>query len=415
MLGALAGGALGWSIAVRRAARLRDEADEERQRRLLRERTESERAMAQLRSELGGLEAREKEHTEVLQALPEQVRRMFSAQGGRRAVVPLALRLVNELFLPEQAAIFLIRQGTVADALDEDFLPRRERPRLVLAASTGLPSELNQEYEVEFGRGPVGWVAEHRTAMDASDLAARTGLARRALDQGIVGFRVDVAVPFPSESELMGVIAMGSVRKRRGQEKRLLKMVADLTAVAMTQSHHLRSLRDEASMDGLTGVFNKRYLERRMGDDIHRAERDHTPLSLLILDIDHFKNYNDTNGHLEGDQVLKTVGEILRRSIREDDTAARYGGEEFVIIYTGATKDVALRLADNLRRVVEAYPFRHGEKQPLGRVTLSGGVANFPEDGRSAVDLMRSADQALYQAKSSGRNRIVGAGRNYLT
>ncbi|HEX6738094.1 MAG TPA: GGDEF domain-containing protein, partial [Vicinamibacteria bacterium] len=140
-----------------------------------------------------------------------------------------------------------------------------------------------------------------------------------------------------------------------------------------------------------------------------------TPLSLLIMDIDHFKNYNDTNGHLEGDQVLKTVGEILRRSIRQDDVAARYGGEEFVIIYNGASKEVALRLAEKLRHAVEAYPFRHGEKQPLGRVTLSGGVANFPDDARSARDLMRSADQALYEAKSSGRNRIVGAGKNYLT
>ena len=224
-----------------------------------------------------------------------------------------------------------------------------------------------------------------------------------------------MAVPFPSESELLGVFAMGSVRKRRGQEKRLLRMVADLTALAVNQSSRVRNLENAAEQDVLTGVFNKRYLERRIGDEIHRAEQEHTPLSLFILDIDHFKNYNDTNGHVEGDQVLKTVGEILRRSIREGDVAARYGGEEFVVIYPGAPKEVALRLADKLRWAVEAYPFRHGEKQPLGRVTLSGGVANFPDDARSAVELMRSADQALYEAKSSGRNRIIGAGRNYLT
>ena len=109
------------------------------------------------------------------------------------------------------------------------------------------------------------------------------------------------------------------------------------------------------------------------------------------------------------------MSKVVQESVRKIDIAARYGGEEFVVIYPGAPKDVALRLAEKLRRAVEAYPFRHGEKQPLGRVTLSGGVANFPEDARSAMDLMRSADQALYEAKSSGRNRIVGAGRNYLT
>jgi diguanylate cyclase (GGDEF)-like protein len=414
-IGALAGCLLGWSLASRKAASLNAQADDERQRRMLRERTESERAMAQLRAELSGLETRAKDQAELFQILPDLVRRMFATQGGRRAVGPLALKLANELFDPEQAAIFMLRHATTVDALDEDFLARRERPRLVLAASSGLPRELTPGYEIEFGRGPVGWVAEHRRAMDATDLAARTGLARRALDEGIDGFKVEVAAPFENEAELLGVFAMSGVRKRRGQEKRLLKMVADLTAVALTYNSRLRYFEDAANLDGLTGVYNKRYLERRIGDEIHRAEQEHTPLSLLILDIDHFKNYNDTNGHLEGDQVLKTVGEVLRRSIREDDVAARYGGEEFVIIYTGAPKEVALRLAEKLRRAVEGYPFRNGERQPLGRVTLSGGVANFPEDARSAVDLMRSADQALYQAKSSGRNRIVGAGRNYLT
>jgi diguanylate cyclase (GGDEF)-like protein len=415
VLGALGGGVTGWYVSSRKAARERALAEEDRQRRLVRERTESDRAMAQLRAELTGSEARAKEHAEVFQILPELVRRMFATQGGRRAVGPLALRLANEIFDPEQAAIFVVRQGTVNDALDEDFLARRERLRLVLAAGTGLPAELTPGYAVEFGRGPVGWVAEHRMAMDASDLAARTGLARRALDEGIPGFKVDVAAPFENESELLGVFAMAGVRKRRAQEKRLLKMVADLTAVALTHNSRMRFLEDAANLDGLTGVYNKRYLLRRLGDEIHRAENENAPLSLLILDIDHFKNYNDTNGHPDGDQVLKTVGEILRRAIREDDVAARYGGEEFVVIYTGASKDAAVRLADNLRRTVEAHPFRHAEKQPLGRVTLSGGVANFPEDARSAVDLMRAADQALYEAKSNGRNRIVGTARNYLT
>jgi diguanylate cyclase (GGDEF)-like protein len=414
VLGAVAGGALGWSIASRRAALLGEEAEEERQRRMLRERTESERAMAQLRSELGQIESEAKEHAEVFQILPSLVRRMFATQGGRRAVVgPLALKLANELFDPEQAAIFTVRHVS-ADALDEDFLSRGE-PRLVLAAGSGLPPELTPGYQVAFGRGPVGWVAEHRRAMDATDLAARTGIARRAIDEGIPGFPVEVAAPFENDSELQGVFAMGGVRKRRGQEKRLLKMVADLTSVALIYNSRLRYLEDAANLDGLTGVHNKRYLERRMGDELHRAEQEHIPLSLLIMDIDHFKNYNDTNGHMEGDQVLKVVGEILRRSIREDDVAARYGGEEFVIIYTGTPKDVGLRLAEKLRRTVEGYTFRYGEKQPLGRVTLSGGVANFPDDARNAVDLMKSADQALYEAKSLGRNRIVGAGKNYLT
>jgi diguanylate cyclase (GGDEF)-like protein len=138
-------------------------------------------------------------------------------------------------------------------------------------------------------------------------------------------------------------------------------------------------------------------------------------LSLLLLDIDHFKNYNDTSGHPEGDAVLKAVGQILRGSVREDDVAARYGGEEFVVVYPGASKAQALALAENLRHAVESHPFAHGARQPCGRVTLSGGVATFPDDSRSGADLVQCADQALYAAKDAGRNRIVAARPNYLT
>ena len=171
----------------------------------------------------------------------------------------------------------------------------------------------------------------------------------------------------------------------------------------------LREKTKAADKDGLTDVYNKRYLKQWLGDEILRAGQDGSPLSLLILDIDHFKHYNDRNGHLEGDEVLKQVGQLLKRSIREDDVAARYGGEEFVVVYPGAPKAVALRLAEDLRKAVEEYPFAHAAGQPLGRVSISGGVASFPEDSRDSIDLIRSADQALYEAKAAGRNCVVMA------
>ncbi len=113
--------------------------------------------------------------------------------------------------------------------------------------------------------------------------------------------------------------------------------------------------------------------------------------------------------------MLKTLGKILKGSIREDDMAARYGGEEFVVLYPGVAKADALRLAEGLRRAVESAAIAHGARQPLGALTISGGVATFPEDSANAVDLIRCADQALYEAKAAGRNRIVAASANYLT
>jgi diguanylate cyclase (GGDEF)-like protein len=299
--------------------------------------------------------------------------------------------------------------------LDEDFLPRPAAKRIVLTAGHGLPGTLTQGRELEYGRGRVGYAAERREVLDDADFRALTGFARRQVEAHPPDLRVDVVAPIEDEQGLLGLITLGGPRLRQGQEKRLLKMVADLTGVALAHVTLLRTTRDQANIDGLTGVYNKRHLQKLIGDRIHDAERQHTPLSLLIIDIDHFKHYNDTNGHLEGDGVLKRVGALLKSSTREDDVAGRYGGEEFVILFPGATKDLAMRLAENLRRAVAATQFPHAARQPLGCVTISGGVATFPEDSRNANGLIRAADQALYDAKAAGRNRIVAAAPTYFT
>jgi len=203
---------------------------------------------------------------------------------------------------------------------------------------------------------------------------------------------------------------VGRPRRRRTEAKAVVKMLADLSGLAIVQVDKIKAIQDTANKDGLTGVFNKRHFQERLSAEIRRAERDGVGVSLFLLDIDDFKNYNDTNGHVAGDEVLKKMGQLLRNSIREDDVVARYGGEEFVILYPGASKALAYRLAQGLRRAVESHPFAGGEHQPLGAVTISGGVAAYPQDATSEVELIRAADHALYQAKNAGRNRIIGAG-----
>jgi len=128
-----------------------------------------------------------------------------------------------------------------------------------------------------------------------------------------------------------------------------------------------------------------------------------------LLDIDHFKKVNDTYGHPVGDIILTSLGEILTKDIRSSDFAARYGGEEFTVVMRPASKEQANTLANNLRQIVESTEFRiPGQEHPL-RVTISGGLATFPEDGTSTTELIQSADEALYEAKQTGRNRIVRA------
>ena len=142
-------------------------------------------------------------------------------------------------------------------------------------------------------------------------------------------------------------------------------------------------------------------------EEISRSERYKSDLTLMMMDLDHFKSINDTHGHSAGDLILMKLGQVLRQSVRSSDIAARFGGEEFVVMMLSAGKAQALAFSENLRKIVESTDFRiPGQQSPL-KVTISGGVATYPVDGDSTIDLLRKADDALYEAKKTGRNRIV--------
>ena len=129
--------------------------------------------------------------------------------------------------------------------------------------------------------------------------------------------------------------------------------------------------------------------------------------SIFLFDIDNFKNYNDTNGHVDGDQLLKELANVLKENTNADDLVARYGGEEFIVLFRDIGKEHAMAYAEKIRKRIEAHPFEHREKQPLGCISISGGVAEYPADGRTVEDVIKHADGALYESKESGRNRIA--------
>jgi diguanylate cyclase (GGDEF)-like protein len=162
-----------------------------------------------------------------------------------------------------------------------------------------------------------------------------------------------------------------------------------------------------AITDPLTRLYNFGFFRKRLEDELSRASETDDLVSLVIFDIDNFKHYNDTNGHQEGNVVLSGVARIMKDTGRRGDVLARYGGEEFVALLYGAARDEAARFAEAVREAIEAEPFHGGEKQPQGRVTISGGVATFPHDAPDAATLLEEADKRLYRAKESGRNRVV--------
>jgi diguanylate cyclase (GGDEF)-like protein len=204
------------------------------------------------------------------------------------------------------------------------------------------------------------------------------------------------------------VLCIGNPLSRPRDEKAMLQMVTNLASIAYTNSRSMRQLRDLANHDGLTGLLNKRYfMSQRLGLLINAVEREAGAMSIFIFDIDYFKKYNDTNGHLAGDEILKNVSQVLRENLRPGDVACRYGGEEFIVAMPGARGLEGFAAAERIRTAIESTKFPHCESQPDGRITISGGVSQFPVDGTIGNDLILHADQALYQAKAAGRNRTV--------
>jgi diguanylate cyclase (GGDEF)-like protein len=166
-----------------------------------------------------------------------------------------------------------------------------------------------------------------------------------------------------------------------------------------------RQASDQANRDALTGLYNRRYLDSTLERELARCKREGRPLSLMMMDLDHFKQVNDTYGHQAGDEILKEIGALLASHARAGDIACRYGGEEFTLLLPNMPLDAARERAENLRAEFAAMAVRFGEFAI--RSTLSIGIAVYPEHGKLPDELTQRADLALYRAKAEGRNRVV--------
>ena len=190
----------------------------------------------------------------------------------------------------------------------------------------------------------------------------------------------------------------------------LLEMNRELEAKIHERTHELAEantrLAQLAVTDGLTGLYNHRHFHERLALEVERSERSGLALSLLMLDVDHFKQFNDTHGHPAGDEVLRQLARVLADTRRANDVVARYGGEEFAVILVDTPKFTAAKVAERVRERINAHDFTDAA-QKAGPITVSFGAATFPEDGSDAEALVRAADTALYAAKRAGRNRVV--------
>ncbi len=219
-----------------------------------------------------------------------------------------------------------------------------------------------------------------------------------------------ICAPIFAGNKVAGIIHIDGDKENcfTEEDKKFILDLADEISIAVQRALVFEEIKKRADFDQLTNLLNRRRLEEDLKDEVERAKRYNKSFSLMIIDVDYFKKYNDKWGHPQGDFCLKQVANILRETSRKVDRVYRYGGEEFVIIAPEVKSSEAINLAERLRKKVESTEFPGEEKsQPNGKVTISVGLASFPDDGTSIEEILKAADQALYTAKKNGRNRVV--------
>lgn len=215
--------------------------------------------------------------------------------------------------------------------------------------------------------------------------------------------------PLKSGDEIMGIVGLvgrGDLPFPEEERRAAARFIGQVSALLDLALLH-RQNEELAVTDGLTGLYNRRFFEDQLAKELSRSQREESPLGLLIFDLDHFKRINDTHGHPAGDVALRDVTRIIGENLREMDLLCRYGGEEFVAILPGCVPGEAERTAERVRLSVEA--FYGSQKNPPFKLTISAGVATFPRPFKDAGRLVKAADEALYEAKQSGRNRVCVA------
>lgn len=242
-----------------------------------------------------------------------------------------------------------------------------------------------------------------------TDVTEQTVDNKALIDEGVKSL---AASPLFAEGKIVGILYVADFRKRdfSPREISILSLISTLAALAIERAKLLAETKLEAITDGLTGLYNHRHFITRLKEEASRAVRYNNSISLIMFDVDHFKNFNDEFGHLEGNNLLVQIADVLREESRNEDIVARYGGEEFAIVMPQTRKEGAVAFAERIRKMIQNKKFKNLKGETIKKaITVSGGVASCPSDISSFINLIQLADQALYKAKELSRNRIEKA------
>ncbi len=276
-----------------------------------------------------------------------------------------------------------------------------EKQELAVMAYRG-----RQDYatHIPLGKGITGYAAVQRELIYVEDVNEDP----RYISAGNTSCVSEVAIPLIVDDKVLGVLNVETTSERVLQpyDLNLLRSLGSQIAMTIAHASYVAKVEKQAITDGLTGLYNYRYFRAMLEQEFKRAIRYNRPLTMLMIDIDYFKHYNDTNGHRMGDEVLSVVAALLKQACRDVDFLVRYGGEEFAVLLPETSIDEAYVVAERMRSSIADYPFPNSHSQPGGKLTVSIGISGFPGDAHSNVELVDYADAALYSAKRLSRNRI---------
>jgi len=312
---------------------------------------------------------------------------------------------------------------TIMEKMAEYFRPDtwsllmvdEERDELYFAIAVGSKAEALKNLRLKVGEGIAGWVAKNGERLIVPDVYADPRFAKRVDEMTKMETRSIICVPLRSKLRVLGVIQLVNVGMENfsDQEVFFLQSLCDYAAIAIENARSVEKIQELTITDDCTGLYNARHLFKTLETEVYRSARFGYEFTVLFIDLDHFKQVNDTHGHLIGSKLLAEIGYLIKAQLRLIDYAFRYGGDEFVVLLPQTGKDAALTVAKRLRDTLRTSLFCKEENLNLN-VRASMGVATYPHDAKTPPDIIRQADDMMYLVKNTTRDNIGIAQRGVM-
>jgi len=313
---------------------------------------------------------------------------------------------------------------TIMEKIDEFLRPDNwslllldeAKQELYFELAVGKASQALKDVRVKMGQGIAGWVAQHGEVVIVPDTSKDTRFFGKVDEKTKMETRSIVAVPVNFRDTCLGVIELINCVGPEGFDPRdlkLLEALSDFAAIALENARHVKRIHELTIMDDCTSLYNARHMGVILDTEIYRSQRYNYEFSIVFIDLDHFKQVNDTHGHLVGSRLLAEIGEALKTNCRLIDFAFRYGGDEFVLLLPQTSKENAINVARRLHKLIRETQWLKSEGLNI-RLTPSMGLAAYPVDSKTKEGLLHLADEAMYQVKNANRDRVAAANMGIL-